>query len=264
MPVSGPISAQSTFIRQGFQNIKDFTQTVQSDPIQDVLKAAKESATKDSSDLDFSHRRVRNVKQRRAPPTPESPQPHRFFQPRLTPLFPPDPSQSHPVQLNSLPEYIRDYNQSHPHRLHIWTPTVRPDEHNLPDPVTVRFTIRDVLMVYLTLGTVSPNNTVIVESMTAFGPREKKPPHAQSSFSVYLRLSEHLAKMLQFQPLASLQLVLVLLASYEDLFIRRCSACERVTSSEGHVPPVARVWKADSREAGDGHWDARHPSCLQS
>lgn len=62
--LSGPISAQPTFIRQGFQNIKDFTQTVQSEPIQDVLKAAKESATKDSSDLDFSHRRVRNVKQR--------------------------------------------------------------------------------------------------------------------------------------------------------------------------------------------------------
>ena len=56
----------------------------------------------------------------------------------------------------------------------------------------------------------------------------------------------------------------MLLASYEDLFVRRCSACQRVTSAEGHLPPVARVWVPGEREGEDGHWDARHPSCLQS
>lgn len=56
----------------------------------------------------------------------------------------------------------------------------------------------------------------------------------------------------------------VFLASYDDLFVRRCSACQRVISAEGHIPPVARVWLPAEREVDEGSWDARHPSCLQS
>ncbi|EJD03242.1 uncharacterized protein FOMMEDRAFT_46280, partial [Fomitiporia mediterranea MF3/22] len=55
-----------------------------------------------------------------------------------------------------------------------------------------------------------------------------------------------------------------LLTSYDELFITHCSVCQRVLPFEGHVPPVARVWKAIASNADGekGQWEARHISCL--
>lgn len=254
----------AALIRQGFDGIRQFAEKVRSDPVQDVLRRAQDSEARDKTDLDFHHPR-RNLKRNRRQPSPESPQPYRSLQLQpKTSLFPRDDAASAPLRLEGLVEYIRSYNASNAHRLHVWTATPRAAALKLPSELTVRFTIRDVVTVYLTLGSVPPDSVIVVEGATAFGPREKKPPHSQSSYVVYQRLSQHLAKMLQAKPEASFQLVMVLLASYEDLFIRRCSACQRVTSAEGHLPPVARVWAPEGREGEEGQWDARHPACLQA
>lgn len=50
-------SAQAALMRQGFDGIKEFTEKVQSDPVQEVLKKARESESTDKSDLNFSLRR---------------------------------------------------------------------------------------------------------------------------------------------------------------------------------------------------------------
>ncbi|EKM54040.1 uncharacterized protein PHACADRAFT_29309 [Phanerochaete carnosa HHB-10118-sp] len=263
-PIASNVSpaSQAALISHGFEGIKLFLEKVQSDPVQDVLRKASESEAEDKRNLDFNHPR-RNLKHNRQP-SPDSPQPYRTLQPK-TSLFPPDDAAAPtPLRVDDLVHYIRSYNTTNAHRLHVWTATPRPSRLNLPSELMVRFTIRDVVTVYLTLGSMPPESTIVVEGATAFGPREKKPPHSQSSYVVYQRLSQHLAKMLQSKPQASFQLVMVLLASYEDLFVRRCSACQRVTSAEGHLPPAARVWVPSEREGEEGHWDAKHPSCLQS
>lgn len=54
-------SAQAALVRQGFEKIKEFSEKVHSDGVQDVLKAVRESEAKDKSDLTFIHRR-RNLK----------------------------------------------------------------------------------------------------------------------------------------------------------------------------------------------------------
>lgn len=55
-----------------------------------------------------------------------------------------------------------------------------------------------------------------------------------------------------------------LLASYEDLFVRPCTACQRIISAEEHVPPVARIWTEVIREVEKSEWEARHPACAQN
>lgn len=75
--------------------------------------------------------------------------------------------------MDGLVEYIRAYNKAHPFRLHIWTATPRTAGQKLPSEVIVRFTIRDVVTVYLTLGSIPPEGVIVVEGATAFGPREK-------------------------------------------------------------------------------------------
>lgn len=80
---------------------------------------------------------------------------------------------SAPLRMDDLAEYIRSYNKTNAHRLHIWTATPRPGGLKLPSELTIRFTIRDVVTVYLTIGCVLPDSIIVVEGATAFGPREK-------------------------------------------------------------------------------------------
>ena len=52
-----PELGHAALIRQGFEHIKEFADKVQSEPVQDVLKAAKEREAKDQSDLRAPRRR---------------------------------------------------------------------------------------------------------------------------------------------------------------------------------------------------------------
>ena len=106
--------------------------------------------------------------------TPESPQPLRSFQPKTRTFFPPDSEQTYdPIRLDNLAEYVQDYTSTNHSLLQIWTPTKHTPNRSLPDSPIVRFIIPDVFTVYMTLGTIDPNSSLIIESATAFGSREK-------------------------------------------------------------------------------------------
>lgn len=75
--------------------------------------------------------------------------------------------------MDGLVEYVQAYNKEHPFRLHIWTATPRAAEQRLSDEAIIRFTIRDVLTIFLTVGCTPSDPTLVVEGATAFGPREK-------------------------------------------------------------------------------------------
>jgi hypothetical protein len=50
-----------------------------------------------------------------------------------------------------------------------------------------------------------------------------------------------------------------MLVTYENLFLDKCSLCERYLSAEGYLPPVPRV-----RQEEDGTWDPQHGTCVQN
>ncbi|OBZ66598.1 hypothetical protein A0H81_13483 [Grifola frondosa] len=123
---------------------------------------------KDKSELGSGARRE-SLKRRR-PPSPESPRPYRAFESRDASLFPPTEDGLVPVRLDGLGAYLTEYNKSHPMKLRIWSPA---RHQKLACPVVARFTIPDVVTVYLTLDHSSDDPALVVESATAFGPREK-------------------------------------------------------------------------------------------
>ena len=71
-PSTSPIAsnvapgAQATLIRQGFDGIRQFSDKVQSEAVQDILKQARESESNDKSDLNFNHPR-KNLKRKYVP-----------------------------------------------------------------------------------------------------------------------------------------------------------------------------------------------------
>ncbi|TFK54049.1 hypothetical protein OE88DRAFT_1624438 [Heliocybe sulcata] len=250
------------------ETLKEVGEFVKSEKVQEALKAAGESEKADKSELTMSWRRE-NRKRRRAP-SPESPQPYHSFQPKSTFLFPVLEHETTPLKVDDLASYIRDFNRTPEHthcKLHIWTPTGNKIQ-KIGNPAIVRFTIRDVLTAYVTAAHDPDTRVLAVETVTAFGPREKKSPHSQSEYVAYQKLSQHIARMLQSHPTVCFQTVMGLLVSYEGLFTQQCASCERVLSAEGHVPPVARLWieSALGSEAGKGgtNWQPRHVTCLQS
>jgi len=101
----------------------------------------------------------------RRPPSPEPPKPY-LSSPRLTSSLFPETTVDL-LGLEGLPDFIRDYNGTHQSKLHIWT-RARPPP-NLPHPIIVRFTVPDVLTIFITLDHVP---ALVIETVTAFGPRE--------------------------------------------------------------------------------------------
>ncbi|PCH43837.1 hypothetical protein WOLCODRAFT_132985 [Wolfiporia cocos MD-104 SS10] len=252
-------------LRHEVHELKQLKELVCSKPVQDALVAARDSAQRDK--LSAPAPRRENRKRKRAP-SPESPPVYVPVQPKSTTPFPPLYDTAPPTRLSELQEYVREYNRAHS------DVQLRLLSRQLECPLAARLLIPDVAVIYLVLN-VNPDNreSLIVENITAFGPREQKPPHSQSEFLVYQRLSQQLAKTLQAAPTAPLAAVLDLLAAYRDLFLTRCCACQRILSAEGHVPPVARVWTDAGTGAADGSapraaaaspvWEPWHPACLQ-
>ncbi|ETW80619.1 hypothetical protein HETIRDRAFT_319541, partial [Heterobasidion irregulare TC 32-1] len=136
----------------------------------------------------------------------------------------------------------------------------------------LRFVIPDVLKAFIVLGHYEDpkedrsqkydDRPLLIETVTAFGARERKPPHSQSDYQVFLKLSQYIARMVQSAPRISFQCFMEMLVTYEGLFETQCTVCQRVLSAEGSIPPVARVWRA--REGAEGVWDPRHVTCLQN
>ena len=118
----------------------------------------------------------------------------------------------------------------------------------------------------------------------------QKPPHSQSEFIVFQKLSQWVVRVLQSSPRIPLQSFIVsivmtirsirppltfffhllirsnralaseqdMLVSYESLFLEKCSLCKRFLSAEGYLPPVARVRQED------GTWEPQHGTCVQT
>lgn len=128
-----------------------------------------------------------------------------------------------PLTKEALPEYVRQWNRDHKTtKLHLWRRTHEQGDGQL---TVLRFTIPDVLIVYVSLA-LSTGAALVVETVTAFAPREKvclarkngctklirlgqKSPHSQSDYVVYQSLSQQLAKMVQSHPSVSVLSILV-------------------------------------------------------
>lgn len=76
-----------------------------------------------------------------------------------------------PLRADELADYIREFNRTNPCKLHIWTRTRGATQ--LSNPAVVRFTIRDVLVCYITMAYTPEDPVLATENVTAFGPREK-------------------------------------------------------------------------------------------
>lgn len=302
---------------QDFRTLKTITDALRSEQIQEALKVARESEDADKSDLGLFHR---DSRKRKRPLSPVgSPQPYIPPPPRTSSLFPPIDDELPCLRAEGLVEYIREFNRGdiklppspgtsesfQPKcRLCLWSRTHSPQlgrsmngqQPKLTSPAILRFTIEDVLTSYVSLVFTRMEDPLIVESVTAFGPREMKLPHMQSDYLAFQVLSQHIAKMVQSYPQVPLQTLISLLVSYQGLFVDRCTSCERVLSAEGHVPPAGRLWipggacqfidlngnKPDEPDPGvvinpdatparsqttdhvDGHWESRHVTCMYS
>ncbi|KAG1724080.1 uncharacterized protein EDB91DRAFT_1062986 [Suillus paluster] len=305
---------------QDFRTLKTIADSLRSEKIQEALKVSRESEDADKNDLGLFQR---DNRKRKRPLSPVgSPQPYIPPPPPTSSLFPPFEDEPPRLRAEGLIEYIREFNRGSSRdtkllhsagigepfqpkcRLCLWSRT-RPPQFDqamngprpkLTSPVILRLTIEDVLTAYVSLVFDRLEDPLLVESVTAFGPREMKLPHMQSDYLAFQVLSEHVAKMAQSHPQVPLQTLIHLLVSYRGLFVDQCTSCERVLSAEGHVPPAGRLWitrgaqqiidlnanKADESNPGgvtnpdaapagnrtadypDGHWESRHVTCMYS
>lgn len=174
--------------------LKEVNEKIRSKDVQETLKDVAESEKTDSSGL-LPHRSKRSKTSRplyvhtspnrkeyhplihnfsSEAPSPESPQTFPSFQPPTNQLLPSAESINDALTMDGLADFIHEYNKSNKNSLHIWTSTTRQREAALTSfPVTVRFTIPDVVTIFLSLGCAPTSTTIVVESATAFGPREK-------------------------------------------------------------------------------------------
>ncbi|KAH9858638.1 hypothetical protein C2E23DRAFT_716748 [Lenzites betulinus] len=282
-PVSGVhVLPQASLLRHEFQELKEIADTVRSEQVQDALKAARTSEAAEPKMVGFDVRRD-NLKRRhviqarsicsngssspacaspttvcRRPPSPESPQPYRATGPKSNSFLPRAEEGVVPVTLDRLPAFIREHNKANRSKLHVVAPKKgRP----LQCPLVLRFVITDVVTIYLSLEhSAAGDQALVVESATAFGPREQKAIHSQSDYSVYQQLSQQLARVLQSEPWAPLQEIVSLLWAYENLFTEPCVACGRVLSADVHTPPVLRARK-EAGEDSPSEWGVYHVAC---
>ncbi|KAF7983251.1 hypothetical protein HWV62_22870 [Athelia sp. TMB] len=198
----GPVSGAN------FASLKEVEELVHSERVQEALSTARESEKKDQSGLGSSFRREN--RKRRRPPSPESPQPYVVFQPKTSSLFPVSSDDPAPLRVDDLPDYIRDFNRSNPSKLHIWSPQKHQSREGkqLSAPIILRFTIRDVLTAFVTLGFTDENTVLVTQTVTAFGPRERKSPHSQSDYIAYQNLSQQISQMVQSHPQVSFQSIM--------------------------------------------------------
>jgi len=232
--------------------------------VQDALRAAAESERRDGSEIKDA--RERDNQKRRRSPTPESPRPYLPLQQKVASPFPPLPAGTMPLTLKDLPSYVREFNSTHAKKmlLHLYLPPGH-EAGNVAVPVVLRFLIPNVLRAFITLGheegidrVVSETPALMVECLTVFGSREKKPPHSQSEFIIFQKLSQWVVRVLQSSPRVPLQSFIDMLVAYESLFLEKCSLCKRFLSAEGYLPPVARVRQED------GTWEPQHGTCVQN
>jgi hypothetical protein len=190
------------------QDLKDVAESLLSDVVQDALKAAKGSEKARGIVINDTKRGSRKrrlvlwlllvivfncfVWDRRSL-SPVSVKPYISFessssQTLSSSLWPPPtgpPFDEPPIRAQDLPQFIREFNKANaetPCRLRVYRPhsSAAPGV-TLGSPVVVRFTIKDIMTVYVTLTDEGggrgrggdERGALIVETVTAFGPREQ-------------------------------------------------------------------------------------------
>ncbi|KAG6378091.1 hypothetical protein JVT61DRAFT_13774 [Boletus reticuloceps] len=179
-----------------FRALKDFSEVLCSDKVQEALQAARASEDADHSELGSSF--LRGDRKRKRPQSPVgSPQPYVPSPPRSSSLFATPEDDPPSMRAESLLEFVREFNRGESKadttlakcRLVIWSRTKtmrdalkaastnngarRPLDGKLTSPVVLRFIIPDVLTAYLSLIFTQLEDPLVVESVTAFGPRER-------------------------------------------------------------------------------------------
>ncbi|TDL26054.1 hypothetical protein BD410DRAFT_784079 [Rickenella mellea] len=223
------------------------------------LKAARESEARDGSGILPPARR--DIRSKKRAVLAESPSPFPVFLAKSAHVFPTEHGGSSGTTARGLPSFVRATNSTlgHGMSVKIWSSGARSPgkAQTAENPIILRVWIRDVVTVYVKLVHEDVEHDPLrVESVAAFGPREKKGPHSHSDFGVYQKLSQQITRMVEYEPKVSIGQLMELLWSYNGLFVTRCFVCERVLSQEGHVPPVVREWR-------EGRWEARHGGCGQ-
>lgn len=151
--------------------------------------------------------------------------------------FAPLPTGTLPLTLKDLPTYIREFNSTHAKKvlLHVYLAPGH-ESRSITVPVILRFLIPNVLRAFITLGheegidrAVPEMPALVVESFTVFGSREtassssplvfvrirlpahywQKPPHSQSEFIVFQKLSQWVVRVLQSSPRVPVQSFMV-------------------------------------------------------
>jgi len=263
--LQGPLSStlKGSFSKYT-EDLRTLNVAVVEEKVQEVLRAAAESERRDGAGIKDT--REKETQKRQRSPSPESPRPYLAFQQKVSSPFPPLAADELPLTLRELPTYVREFNVTHTKMtLHIYVASGR-ETRNVTVPVVLRFLIPDVLRAFITLGheegssngAVSETPALMVESLTVLGSREKKPPHSQSEFTVFQKLSQWVVRMLQSSPRVPVQSFMGMLIAYEGLFLEKCPLCQRFLSAEGYLPPVARVRR------DDGTWEPRHATCVQN
>lgn len=126
---------------------------------------------------------------RRARSPVGSPQPYVPSPPRSWSLFASGEDEPPPMRAESLLEFVGEFNRGNVAsaaeadmgfpKLAVWsrTKTIRDElkagSFNLTSPVVLRFVIADVLTAYISVIFTNPESALIVESVAAFGPRER-------------------------------------------------------------------------------------------
>ena len=104
----------------------------------------------------------------RRQPSPESPRVYVAEAPKPTSRFP--PNDLPPLRLDELADYLRDFNRTH---VKIKAHVVAADRYRkLSCPLLLRFSIRDALVVFLSLDE-ADGKSLLVENATAFASREQ-------------------------------------------------------------------------------------------
>ncbi|PBK73795.1 hypothetical protein ARMSODRAFT_1081913 [Armillaria solidipes] len=228
---------KDTRLQEKLEEVQRAKEAVESSQVQQALEHAASSEKKDGSGVDVTRGSVK----RRS----RSPQPYVAEKKTKKSIFPEGTVINTTEELKA---WMRTWNRDHSGKVHLW----RARRGDTGDDI-VRVVIPDVLQAYLFLGA-GRRDELSVEAVTVFGPREKRAPHASSSFDVFRLVTERVSGMAARAGGAGVAEVVSALEAYGGLFVARCALCGRVLSREGHVPPVGLIW-------GDGRWECRHLTC---
>ncbi|VDB89264.1 unnamed protein product [Peniophora sp. CBMAI 1063] len=254
--------------RSALGEIQELRHALLSTDAQDALSAAAASEKADRTGIKGGLRRESRKRKRSI--TPETPQP--YVAPHAPSIFPMPTPPPPPTTIATVPQLVRDFNTKHGRaaQMRIFIPSGSKPPATTP-PITLRVRLPDVLTAYITLDTPSSEDgsskplrdrTLTVAHVATFGARERVPPHAQSAYIVFQKMSQHIISMVQSAPTVPPGVLADMLVAYQDMFATICVACERLLSQEGFMPAVARIWREPNGD-GTGKWEARHVTCMK-